>query len=58
MEHLFKGYLTTPAGLEAVGHVRTRDDLQYGNPDVQFHMLVNLPPKEGIQWMFDSEVIP
>ena len=46
---MFKGYRTTPCGSEFVGFARTRDDVQYGNPDLQFHMLVNLPYREDVQ---------
>ncbi|XP_041354295.1 glucose dehydrogenase [FAD, quinone]-like [Gigantopelta aegis] len=47
---IFKtGYRTTPCGNEATAFARTRDDLQYGNPDVEFHMLVSLPERKDIE---------
>ncbi|XP_041354274.1 glucose dehydrogenase [FAD, quinone]-like [Gigantopelta aegis] len=52
------GYLTTPCGNEFVGFARTRNDLEYGNPDVQFHMLINLPTRTNIQRLLslDSKI--
>ncbi|XP_041354282.1 glucose dehydrogenase [FAD, quinone]-like [Gigantopelta aegis] len=52
---LSTSYLTTPSGLEFVGFARTRTELEYGNPDLQFHMIVFLPARQVIEQLFNID---
>ncbi|XP_041354805.1 glucose dehydrogenase [FAD, quinone]-like isoform X2 [Gigantopelta aegis] len=56
---LFKtGFLASPCLNEFVGYVRTRTDMEYGNPDLQINMLLHLPTREEIKRILslDSKV--
>ncbi|XP_041352661.1 glucose dehydrogenase [FAD, quinone]-like [Gigantopelta aegis] len=56
MYSLFKtGYKTTPGTLEFSEYVRTQNDLEYGNPDVQLEMLVSIPDAEFIQRLINLD---